>query len=65
MWLNQKAEDSLVLENEVCSDIGEVCNQVSRYPEVRAEAQEKVASVLKDDTSLYQTIYHRRLNMIG
>ena len=65
MWLNQKAEDSLVLENEVCSDIGEVCNQVTRYPEAKKEAEEKVAEVLKEDTLLYSTIYHRRLNLIG
>jgi hypothetical protein len=65
MWLNKKAEDSLVLEDEPCSEIGEVCNQVSRYPEVKAEAIEKVNKVLEEDTLLSATIYHRRLNLIG
>ena len=65
MWLNKKAEDSLVLEDEPCSEIGEVCNQVSRYPEVKAEAIEKVHKVLEEDTLLSATIYHRRLNLIG
>ena len=65
MWLNKKAEDSLVLEDEVCSDIGEICNQVSRYPEVKKEAEEKVSEVLKEDTLLSSTIYHKRLNLIG
>ena len=65
MWLNKKAEDSLVLEDEPCSDIGEICNQVSRYSEVKKEAEEKVAEALKEDTLLSATIYHKRLNLIG
>ena len=65
LWLNKKGKDGLALENETCGENGEICKQISSYPEVKKEAQESASKVLEEDTLLSATIYHKRLDLIG